>query len=232
MAALDLALLKVCNGPEFGAEGERISLLEKFTENGKRCTFAGEAATCAAHGTAGSTSTIVLRGKRGDAARLTQKECLMGGALASSTHQHQFTTTTAAALDNDDRKINSHRPHNPPGVLWLQMPIKYSPSPSLQELARSDLTKLCKGKLPHYVKDVEIEASLVLDTLPNDVLVVVALQHEERLPTEMLKWKKRCLSGGRGGMMMASTWSNTQEELLRHLLNVTQIGHALLSVSR
>ncbi len=229
MATLDLALLKVCNGPEFGAEGERISLLEKFTENGKRCTFAGEAATCAAHGTAGSTSTIVLRGKRGDAARLTQKECLMGGALASSTHQ--FTTATAAALDNDDIKINSHRPPNPPGVLWLQMPIKYSSSPSLQELARSDLTKLCKGKLPHYMKDVEIEASLVLDALPNDVLVVVALQHEERLPKEMLKWKKRCLSGGRGGMM-ASTWSNTQDELLRHFLNVIQIGYALLSVSR
>ncbi len=230
-----MALLKISNGPEFGAEGERINMLEKFTENGTRCTFAGDAATCAAHGTAGSTCTIVLKGGKGDAARLTKKECLKGGALASPTHQ--FSTATdgvAAALDNDGIEINSHKLPNSPGVLWLQMPIRYtSPSPSLQELARSDFTKLCEGKLRHCVNDVETEASLVLDTLPNDVMVVVALQHEERLPKEMLKWRKRCLSGGRGGgLMMASTWSTTQDELLQHFLGVTQIGYALLSVSR
>ncbi len=230
MTALDLVQLKVHNGPEFGAEGERVSLLEKFTECGKRCTFAGEAAACAAHGTAGSTSAIVLRGKRGEFARVAHKECSPGGTLALT---HQFAAATAAAVVSDDNDDIIQRINSPPGALWLQMPEKPSSSPSLQEVARGDLRKLYKGKslLHHYMKELEIEASLVLDALPNDVLVVMALQCEEKLPKEMLQWKKRCMSGG-GANMMASVWSNSQEELLQHLLNATQIGYVLLSVSR
>ncbi len=230
MAALDLVLLKVENGPEFGAEGERINLLEKFTENGKRCTFAGEPAVCAAHGTAGSTNTIVLSGKRGEAANLAKKECSSYGSLASSPI-HQFSTDNNMDDVLSSRILNNNVTSSP-GALWLQMPVKPSPSPTLQEVARGDLRKLYKGKLTHHMKEIEIEASLVLDTLPHNVLVIVVLQSDKRLLKDMLQWKKRCLSGGGGGMMMASTWSNNQEELLRYLLHTTQIGYALLSVSR
>ncbi len=225
-----MVLLKVHNGPEFGAEGERVSLLEKFTENGKRCTFAGEAAACAAHGTAGSTSAIVLRGKRGEFACVARKECSPGGALALT---HQFTAAAVVSDDNDYDIIPRINSPSPPGALWLQMPEKPSSSPSLQEVARGDLRKLYKGKslLLHHMKELEIEVSLVLDALPKDVLVVVALQCEERLPKEMLQWKRRCVSGG-GGSMMACMWSNSHEELLQHLLHATQIGYVLLSVSR